>query len=59
MGMCRESMRQFFFDRKTSSCKPFNYRGCGGNTNRFDSYAQCERVCVQKSNTGQFQNTLI
>ena len=37
-GKCKQTMGQYFFDRREGKCKPFVYSGCGGNDNRFNSY---------------------
>ncbi|CAJ0956946.1 unnamed protein product, partial [Mesorhabditis belari] len=38
--------RKFFFDKAHGVCQPFQYRGCGGNGNRFDSAQECKDFCV-------------
>ncbi|CAJ0579937.1 unnamed protein product, partial [Mesorhabditis spiculigera] len=37
--------QKFFFDVKRGICQPFYYKGCGGNENRHDSRAECEKTC--------------
>lgn len=29
-------------------CQPFNYQGCGGNENRYDSAKECKEACSKK-----------
>jgi len=36
---------KWYFDRVEKVCKPFYYRGCGGNDNKFDSWEECEEKC--------------
>ncbi|XP_033762678.1 kunitz-type serine protease inhibitor bungaruskunin-like [Pecten maximus] len=44
---CQHSARErVYFDMKTKSCKSFNYRGCGGNKNRFKSHHDCHKECA-------------
>ncbi|OWF39342.1 Protease inhibitor LmKTT-1b [Mizuhopecten yessoensis] len=42
----RHSARErIYYDRAARKCKPFNYRGCGGNKNRFKSHHDCRKEC--------------
>ncbi|XP_033762506.1 mambaquaretin-1-like [Pecten maximus] len=44
---CAHGARQrVYFDMKTKSCNSFNYRGCGGNKNRFKSHHDCRKECA-------------
>ena len=36
---------RYFFNTKNGNCEVFEYGGCGGNTNRFLSHAECTSVC--------------
>lgn len=44
-GNCRDSLTKWYYDPLQQSCFRFNYGGCQGNENRFDSEASCLRVC--------------
>lgn len=44
-GPCQEYVIQHYFDDRTNSCQRFQYGGCGGSANRYNSEEQCERVC--------------
>lgn len=44
-GNCSESNVAFYYDMEKRTCTSFNYTGCGGNENRFNSEEQCERHC--------------
>lgn len=44
-GRCRAIIFKYYFDEATSTCQQFVFTGCGGNDNRFDSMADCERMC--------------
>ena len=35
------------YDAQKDICKQFDYSGCHGNANRFDSKAECEKGCVR------------
>ncbi|XP_075169720.1 chymotrypsin inhibitor SCI-I-like [Haematobia irritans] len=41
---CRPAKR-WWYDKNSRTCKEMNYRGCGGNDNRFCSKAACEARC--------------
>jgi len=38
----------YYYDVPTASCKIFNYGGCGGNKNKFDSPQECMDACSVK-----------
>lgn len=44
-GTCYESQIKYYFDRTKSECLPFEFSGCGGNENNFDSLAKCQSSC--------------
>jgi len=35
----------WYFDMETSECLAFDYNGCGGNENRFESVSECWSKC--------------
>ena len=46
VGPCSGSLIQFYFDSRLRRCLEFDYSGCQGNGNRFDTLAACEQRCV-------------
>ncbi|XP_014898006.1 kunitz-type protease inhibitor 1a [Poecilia latipinna] len=44
-GTCRDSSSKWYYDPWTQSCTLFNYGGCDGNDNRFESEEQCLSEC--------------
>ncbi|RCN45262.1 Kunitz/Bovine pancreatic trypsin inhibitor domain protein, partial [Ancylostoma caninum] len=50
---CREDEQpprtnlHYFYSPRDRRCKLYFYRGCGGNANRFEKKADCERLCLQ------------
>ncbi|XP_043997794.1 kunitz-type protease inhibitor 1a [Gambusia affinis] len=44
-GTCRDSFTKWYYDPRSQSCTRFNYGGCDGNENRFESQQQCMQEC--------------
>lgn len=44
-GSCEEKIPKFYYDMAKDSCQPFNYSGCDGNQNNFESHNQCQALC--------------
>lgn len=44
-GSCDMEIMQMYYDAASMSCKEFLFSGCGGNTNRFASFVQCQITC--------------
>ncbi|CAL8080590.1 unnamed protein product [Calicophoron daubneyi] len=50
VGPCRKFILKYAYDYDSDQCIPFQYGGCGGNVNRFDSVYACEQTCRYSSN---------
>eukprot|EP00092_Neocalanus_flemingeri_P075180 GFUD01093099.1.p1 GENE.GFUD01093099.1~~GFUD01093099.1.p1 ORF type:complete len:121 (+),score=27.26 GFUD01093099.1:82-444(+) len=46
-GRCRANMPSYYYDQNTDSCRTFNYGGCGGNGNKFETEDTCKDTCAQ------------
>jgi len=44
-GPCNDPVTQWYFDSTAAQCRKFTYGGCRGNSNRFNSKAECQREC--------------
>lgn len=55
VGPCKGSYPNWYYDPATDSCQPFNYSGCLGNNNRFDSKKLCESTCVKQAVLGEMK----
>ncbi|KAK0153506.1 Boophilin-H2 [Merluccius polli] len=51
-GPCKAIKERFYFDIDTGRCMMFEYGGCGGNANNFQSLQACEQTCVVPVSTG-------
>lgn len=40
-GPCGDTIVKWAYNAIACDCEPFDYSGCGGNANRFDSYEEC------------------
>ncbi|KAM6935063.1 tissue factor pathway inhibitor a [Xenentodon cancila] len=45
-GPCKAIKDRFFFSVDTGRCELFEYGGCGGNANNFETLDECEAMCV-------------
>ncbi|KAF7216223.1 tissue factor pathway inhibitor a [Nothobranchius furzeri] len=45
-GPCKAIKERFFFNVNTGQCELFEYGGCGGNINNFETLQECEEMCV-------------
>jgi hypothetical protein len=44
-GFCFAIMNKYFFNKEHNRCEKFEYGGCGGNQNRFETVEECVRSC--------------
>ncbi|CAI4231917.1 unnamed protein product [Auanema sp. JU1783] len=45
IGDCKQSVRQFWYNAETRTCEAFQYTGCQGNNNRFNTLNECQSFC--------------
>lgn len=45
-GPCKAIKDRFFFNVDNGRCERFEYGGCGGNANNFETLEECEETCV-------------
>lgn len=45
-GPCKAIKDRWFFNVDNGRCELFEYGGCGGNANNFETLEDCEETCV-------------
>ncbi|GFR27455.1 papilin [Trichonephila clavata] len=45
---CLSKILMYYYDAEYQLCRPFFFRGCGGNNNRFSSKEECEKECGEE-----------
>ncbi|XP_022255568.1 uncharacterized protein LOC111088812 [Limulus polyphemus] len=48
VGNCRSSLPRYFYNKTSGSCEQFNFGGCEGNDNNFESLEKCYETCEQE-----------
>jgi hypothetical protein len=44
-GTCSESTQHYAYNVNMAKCLPFEYSGCDGNLNNFETVEDCESAC--------------
>ncbi|KAI6189901.1 hypothetical protein M3Y97_00058300 [Aphelenchoides bicaudatus] len=47
VGRCTGHFNRYYYDRDLGTCELFQYSGCGGNQNKFNSRAECTETCLR------------
>ncbi|XP_031637979.1 BPTI/Kunitz domain-containing protein-like [Contarinia nasturtii] len=45
IGYCKAIIPSYYYNSASDKCEYFQYGGCGGNENRFNTKEYCERNC--------------
>ncbi|XP_041703500.1 kunitz-type protease inhibitor 1 [Coregonus clupeaformis] len=56
-GNCRDSFTKWYYNPVYQKCFRFNYGGCYGNENRFDTEDACMRTCKLVTEKDVFERT--
>merc|ERR1712018_953440 len=46
MSRCRARKLRYYFNSTSGQCDTFYYGGCDGNKNNFETYEDCENLCI-------------
>jgi hypothetical protein len=49
-GGCRAAIPKWFYNVETKSCETFNFGGCEGNGNNFETEQECQDKCNSTGN---------
>lgn len=50
IGGCKSNEDRWYFDIVKGQCSLFNYSGCGGNMNNFNTLEKCQTLCAKYKN---------
>uniref|UniRef100_A0A1I8EWG0 BPTI/Kunitz inhibitor domain-containing protein n=1 Tax=Wuchereria bancrofti TaxID=6293 RepID=A0A1I8EWG0_WUCBA len=45
LGNCKENIRRYWYNAVNHACQIFNYTGCQGNDNNFETLLECQNTC--------------
>ena len=48
VGPCKESIKKWFYNKRTGKCKKFYWGGCDPNDNNFPSKKECKETCRKR-----------
>ena len=51
-GNCSQKVMKWFYDVNTKYCRQFEFTGCNGNENRFETRQQCIEICESHKRRG-------
>ncbi|CAH0561372.1 unnamed protein product [Brassicogethes aeneus] len=47
VGPCKSTMDRWYYNNIKGECEIFNYSGCEGNLNNFNTLEQCQKLCYK------------
>ena len=45
IGDCTENVKRYWYNAKTRQCQMFEFSGCQGNDNNFETVLDCQSFC--------------
>ena len=58
-GNCTQSEAKWFYDSAAKYCRQFEFTGCNGNANKFETRYQCAEICETPKRRGNLHLTLL
>jgi hypothetical protein len=59
-GNCSQIFFKWFYDSSVKYCRQFEYTGCHGNENKFETRHQCTEICELPKRKGkQFRYSVL
>lgn len=58
-GPCKAIKDRFYFNIDKGRCESFEYGGCQGNANNFETLEECEQMCVVRGKAIHVMFTLL
>ncbi|XP_043104636.1 tissue factor pathway inhibitor a isoform X3 [Puntigrus tetrazona] len=55
-GPCKAIKDRFYFNTDTGRCEFFEYGGCQGNANNFETLQDCEEMCLVKAASNRMEH---
>uniref|UniRef100_A0A914I3N7 Papilin n=1 Tax=Globodera rostochiensis TaxID=31243 RepID=A0A914I3N7_GLORO len=49
IGKCEGHFESWYYEVASGQCEKFEYSGCGGNANRFNTPDECQAVCLRRN----------
>lgn len=46
-GNCSQRVNKWYYDQHSKYCREFQFTGCNGNGNKFETRKQCTQICEQ------------
>lgn len=47
VGKCKAMIERYYYDQSSKACNTFNYGGCEGNANNFETKQKCLDECTE------------
>ncbi len=51
-GNCSQRVNKWFYDKQERYCREFEFTGCNGNENKFETREQCIEICESPKRRG-------
>jgi hypothetical protein len=59
VGNCTQKIVKWLYDVNLKHCRQFEFSGCNGNRNRFETRHQCTEICEIPKRRGKYNTKKI